>query len=336
MTGVLIAAGVVLAALLLLGVWWALRRRRPDPGILRDEPSAPATLAGGLAVTRRTLGSRLGSLLSRGPEAADWEGLEEALLEADVGVAATTAIGDRLRRDPPRDAAGLHAALRAELLRMFERADRSLHLEGSPAVVVVVGVNGSGKTTTIAKLGGLLQRSGSSVLLGAADTFRAAAAEQLGEWAGRLGLEVVAGQPGADPASVAFDALAAARARGRDVVVVDTAGRLHSKRNLMDELGKVVRVLEREAGAVDEVLLVLDGTSGQNALAQARVFTEAVGVTGAVITKLDGTARGGFAVAVEHDLGVPVKFLGVGEAADDLLPFVADEFVDALLGGSDG
>jgi len=199
-------------------------------------------------------------------------------------------------------------------------------------VIVVVGVNGSGKTTTIAKLGALLERAGSSALLGAADTFRAAAAEQLAAWADRLGLDIVSGQPGADPAAVAFDALAAGRARGKGVVIVDTAGRLHSEHNLMEELGKVVRVLQREAGRVDEVLLVLDGTSGQNAISQARVFTEVVGVTGIVITKLDGTARGGIAVAVERELGIPVKFIGVGEAVEDLLSFEAAAFIDALLG----
>jgi fused signal recognition particle receptor len=193
-------------------------------------------------------------------------------------------------------------------------------------------VNGSGKTTTIAKLGARLQADGVSVLLGAADTFRAAAAEQLSIWGERLGLDVVSGSPGADPAAVAFDALSAARARHKGVVIVDTAGRLQTKHNLMEELGKVVRVLAREAGAVDEVLLVLDGTTGQNGISQARRFTEVVGVTGLVITKLDGTARGGIAVAVEHELGVPVKFIGVGERVEDLVPFDPDAFVDALLG----
>ncbi|MBU1225586.1 MAG: signal recognition particle-docking protein FtsY [Actinobacteria bacterium] len=326
------AAGVVLA---ILTAWWLWSRRSPPASpIVRDAPVVAAdALGGGPAGTRTALGGRLSAVFSRGPTPESWNDLEDALLAADVGVAATAAIVGRIRSASPGGAGELRAALREELLAVFAGRDRSLHLTGSPAVIVVVGVNGSGKTTTIAKLGALLERSGRSALLGAGDTFRAAAAEQLAAWAGRLGLEVVSGQPGADPASVAFDAFSAARARGKDVVVVDTAGRLHSKRNLMEELGKVIRVLQREAGGVDEVLLVLDGTSGQNALVQARVFTEAVGVTGLVISKLDGTARGGIAVAVEYELGLPVKYLGVGEGADDLLPFEAQAFVDALLGG---
>ena len=335
MTGVLIAAVVVAAAVVILVSWWLLTRRsRPETAITRDAPTVETdALGGGLAKTRGALGSRLSGLYTSGPAAESWDDLEEALLAADVGVGATAAIVDRIRATSPTEPGQLLSGLRSELLHIFEGRDRSLHLDGSPSVIVVVGVNGSGKTTTIAKLGALLERSGHSVLLGAADTFRAAAAEQLAAWAGRLGLDVVSGQSGADPASVAFDALAAGRARGKDVVVVDTAGRLQSKHNLMEELGKVVRVLERETGAVDEVLLVLDGTSGQNALAQARVFTEVVGVTGLVISKLDGTARGGFAVAVEHELGIPVKYLGVGEGADDLLPFETQAFINALLGG---
>jgi len=334
-TGVAIAAIVVAAAVAVLVAWWLLTRRsRPEPAVTRDAPTVETNaLGGGLAKTRSALGSRLSGLFTSGPAAESWDDLEEALLAADVGVGATSAIVDRIRATSPTEPGQLRSGLRSELLHIFEGRDRTLHLDGSPSVIVVVGVNGSGKTTTIAKLGALLERSGHSVLLGAADTFRAAAAEQLAAWAGRLGLDLVSGQSGADPASVAFDALAAGRARGKDVVVVDTAGRLHSKHNLMEELGKVIRVLERETGTVDEVLLVLDGTSGQNALAQARVFTEVVGVTGLVISKLDGTARGGFAVAVEHELGIPVKYLGVGEGADDLLPFEAQAFINALLGG---
>jgi len=328
----LVSAGVVLAALV---AWWLWSRRSgPAPAITRDAPTVSTdALGGGLARTRSALGSRIAGLFSGGPTAESWEALEDALLAADVGVAVTAAVVGRIKESAPERSEGLTELLRAELLEVFAGKDRSLRLDGSPAVIVVVGVNGSGKTTTIAKLGALLQRAGETVLLGAGDTFRAAAAEQLAAWAGRLGLDVVSGQSGADPASVAFDALSAAKARGRDVVVVDTAGRLHSKSNLMEELGKVVRVLQRGAGSIDEVLLVLDGTSGQNALSQARVFTEVVGVTGLVITKLDGTARGGFAVAVEHELGIPVKYLGFGEGVDDLLPFDPQAFVDALLGG---
>ena len=332
MTIAVIVVGVVVAA---LTAWWLLSHRsRPEPSITRDTPTVEAdALGGGLSKTRIALRTRLSGWLSKGPAAESWEDLEDALLAADLGVAVTAVLVDRVRSASPTGPDEMRAALRNELFGIFGERDRSLHLEGSPAIVVVVGVNGSGKTTTIAKLGALLERSGSSALLGAADTFRAAAVEQLATWAEMLGLDLVSGQSGADPASVAFDALAAARARGKDVLVVDTAGRLHSKHNLMEELGKVVRVLEREAGAVDEVLLVLDGTSGQNALAQARVFTEVVGVTGLVISKLDGTARGGFAVAVEHELGIPVKYVGVGEGSDDLLPFEVQAFIDALLGG---
>jgi fused signal recognition particle receptor len=328
----LVVAGVVLAALV---VWALLRaRRRPTADVSRDAPAVPTdALGGGLRRTRRALGDRLAGFLGRGLGPDDWADLEEALLAADVGVAATAGVVQRVRESEPAGDAELRDSLRAELLAAFAGGDRSLHLEGSPAVIVVVGVNGSGKTTTIAKLGALLERADSKALLGAADTFRAAAAEQLSVWAERLDLDIVVGQPGADPAAVAFDAFSAARARGKDVVIVDTAGRLHSKHNLMQELGKVVRVLEREAGAVDEVLLVLDGTSGQNAIAQARTFAEIVGVTGIVVTKLDGTARGGIAVAVEQELGIPIKYIGVGERVDDLLSFDAPAFIDALLGG---
>jgi fused signal recognition particle receptor len=223
--------------------------------------------------------------------------------------------------------------LRAELLACFADTDRSLHTDGSPAVVVVVGVNGSGKTTTIAKLARDLIGAGKSVLVAAADTFRAAAAEQMVTWGDRIGFDVVRGGDGADPASVAFDGRTAAAARARDVLVVDTAGRLHSKQNLMDELGKIVRVLSREE-PIAEVLLVLDGSLGQNGIAQARAFTDVVGVTGTVITKLDGSGKGGVAIAVERELGIPVKLVGVGETAGDLLHFDPATFVDELLGES--
>jgi fused signal recognition particle receptor len=334
----LIVIAVVLVLLAALFVLW--RRRRPvETDIQRDaavtrppDTTVPRGLRSGLEPTRRALGERLGGLFRSGLTDSLWSDLEDALVGADVGVSAATAVVDRVRAAAPEDAAAARTALRDELVGVFGGRNRDLVLEGDPAVVVVVGVNGSGKTTTIAKLAAQLEGEGHRVLLGAADTFRAAAAEQLSAWAGRLGIDIVTGQPGADPASVAFDALAAARARARDVVIVDTAGRLHSKQNLMDELGKVVRVLRREAGTVGEVLLVLDGTTGQNGMAQARAFTEAVGVTGAAITKLDGTARGGIAVAVEQEMGIPVKLVGVGEAVDDLLHFEAVPFVDALLG----
>ena len=326
---VAVAFAVILAVVLVRRI-----RRSVATDIRRDPVTAvvPGTFEAGLAPTRRALGERLGGLFGAGFDDALWSDLEDALVAADVGVAAAMAIVERVRASRPGNAGEARAALRSELLEVFSGRDRDLGLEGDPAVVVVVGVNGSGKTTTIAKLAALLEREGRPVLLGAADTFRAAAVEQLTAWAERLGIDIVAGQAGADAASVAFDALEAARARGKEVLIVDTAGRLHSKRNLMEELGKVVRVLRREAGSVDEVLLVLDGTTGQNGIAQARAFTEAVGVTGAAITKLDGTARGGVAVAVEQEMGIPVKFVGVGERIDDLLHFEAVPFVDALLG----
>ncbi len=331
-----IIAVVVVAAILAGLAVWLLRRRPRSTDVRRDAPTvaAPIRIEGGLARTRRALGERLGGLLGHEIDAGFWTGLEEALLAADVGVAASVEIVQRVRAADPRDAAAARALLRDELVGAFSGRDRSLALSGDPAVVIVVGVNGSGKTTTIAKLAVLLERRGLPTLLAAADTFRAAAAEQLAVWAGRLGVDIVTGQPGGDPAAVAFDALRAACARGKRVLVVDTAGRLHSKHNLMQELGKVVRVLAREAGEVGEVLLVLDGTTGQNALAQARSFTEAVGVTGIALTKLDGTARGGIAVAVEQELGIPIKLIGVGEQVEDLLPFDPGAFVDALLGGS--
>jgi len=305
------------------------RPSSPEAAVTVERPTG---LGGGLARTRRALADRIGSLLRSGPSQELWDGLEEALIAADVGVTTATRVVERVRSRAPSDADEARTAIHEELVAVFGDRDRSLALDGSPAVIVVVGVNGSGKTTTIAKLAHLLRSEGRSVMLGAADTFRAAASQQLQEWASRTGAEVVVGQQGADPASVAFDAFSSARARGRDAVIVDTAGRLHSKQNLMQELQKIVRVLEREAGRVDEVLLVLDGTSGQNGIVQARTFTEAVGVTSVAITKLDGTARGGIAVAVEEELGIPVKLVGVGETSDDLLHFDPRSFVDALLG----
>jgi fused signal recognition particle receptor len=265
---------------------------------------------------------------------AFWDSLEEALIGADVGVAASTDIVGRVRGADPRDPSTARGLLNGEVLGVLSGRDRALHLDGKPAVVMVVGVNGTGKTTSIAKIAKRLNDAGTSTLLGAADTFRAAADTQLRTWADRVGVEVVSGQEGADPASVAFDAYSAARARSREVVIVDTAGRLHSKQNLMAELGKIRRVLEREAGSISEVLLVLDATAGQNGIAQARVFGEVAGVTGIVLSKLDGTAKGGVVVAIERELDVPVKFIGVGEGMDDMVPFEPAAFVAALLGES--
>ena len=332
---VVLAAAVVLA--IVLAVVWYRRRAVPPPRTASVETAAPgvvarpAGLAARLSRSRAALGGRLSTLLRRGLDDAFWDDLEDTLVAADLGVATASEVVADLRASQPEDAVAARAALRDRLVALFAGQERAVATGGSPSVVVVVGVNGSGKTTSIAKLAARLGEDGSTTLLGAADTFRAAADQQLRTWAERVGVEVVGGQPGADPAAVAFDAYQAARARGRDVVIIDTAGRLHSKKNLMEELGKVVRVLRREAGDLDEVLLVLDGTTGQNAIAQAQVFTEVVGVTGIVLTKLDGTAKGGVAVAVERELGVPVKFIGIGEGVDDLIPFHPDEFVDALL-----
>lgn len=329
---------LIALAVLLVVTSLVLRSRRsssvaasPAPSAAAKPTAAKPALSARLARTREALGGRLRGLFAGSMDAAFWEGLEEALIAADVGVTASTEVVERVRADNPADTDEARRTLRVELLKVLDRNGRALSLEGHPAVVVVVGVNGTGKTTSIAKLAGHLKSLGLEPLLGAADTFRAAADQQLRTWADRVGVDVVGGQAGADPASVAFDAYQAARARGRDAVIVDTAGRLHSKTNLMDELGKVVRVVGREAGRIDEVLLVLDATTGQNGIAQVRQFTEAVGVTGIVLTKLDGTARGGVAIAVERELGMPVKFIGIGEGLADLIPFEPEAFIDALL-----
>jgi fused signal recognition particle receptor len=293
-----------------------------------------------LGRSRAALSRGLSGLLARGADDDEaWEELEEALLAADVGVATATELVERLRARARAERAtgpALRELLRAELLEAVGSADRSLALDlltddQRPGIVLVVGVNGTGKTTTVGKLALALAEEGKQPVLAAADTFRAAATEQLVIWGDRVGAPVVRHQQGADPAAVAFDGLASARARGADVLLVDTAGRLHTKSNLMEELRKLRRVLEREGGQVREVLLVLDATTGQNGLAQARQFTDAVGVTGVVLTKLDGTAKGGIVIAVQRDLGIPVKLVGLGEGPHDLAPFDPDAFVDALL-----
>jgi fused signal recognition particle receptor len=293
-----------------------------------------------LGRSRAALSRGMSGLLARGADDDEaWEELEEALLAADVGVATSTELVERLRtRARAERASGpaLRELLRAELLEAVGSPDRSLALDlleehQRPGIVLVVGVNGTGKTTTVGKLALALAEEGKQPVLAAADTFRAAATEQLAIWADRVGAPVVRHQQGADPAAVAFDGLASARARGADVLLVDTAGRLHTQTNLMEELRKLRRVLEREGGQVREVLLVLDATTGQNGLAQARQFTDAVGVTGVVLTKLDGTAKGGIVIAVQRDLGIPVKLVGLGEGPHDLAPFDPEAFVDALL-----
>jgi fused signal recognition particle receptor len=280
------------------------------------------------------------SLLSRDKlDESTWEEVEDTLLTADVGVGPTQELVARLRARvnglDDRTPDGLRTLLREELLALIgPDTDRSLttHADGRPAVVLVVGVNGTGKTTTVGKLARVLVAEDRSVLLGAADTFRAAAADQLTTWGVRVGAPTVRGPEAGDPASVAFDAVQQGIDGGYDVVLLDTAGRLQNKVGLMDELGKIKRVVEKH-GPVDEVLLVLDATTGQNGMVQARVFSEVVDVTGIVLTKLDGTAKGGIVVAVQRELGVPVKLIGLGEGPDDLAPFDPEAFVDALIEG---
>ena len=258
------------------------------------------------------------------------EELEELLIMADVGVAATGEIVDAVSRRARRGE-GLRSLVKQEILRIFATANSSSPDGGRPHVVLIVGVNGTGKTTTVGKLANQMKSTGRTPIICAADTFRAAAVDQLQVWADRAGVDMVRAREGSDPASVVFDALAAGKSRGRDVVLVDTAGRLHTRTNLMNELEKIRRVAEREVpGAPHEVLLVLDATVGQNGLVQAKQFMEAAGVTGVVLTKLDGTAKGGVAVAIAADLKLPIRYVGVGESIDDLIPFSPDDYVTAL------
>ncbi|MFD7511571.1 signal recognition particle-docking protein FtsY [Streptomyces sp. NPDC059853] len=319
----------------------------PAPALETPEPTAGrlVRLRARLSRSQSAFGQGLLSLLSRERLDEDtWEEIEDILLTADVGVGPTQELVQRLRERVrvlgTRSPEELRALLREELLTVVgPDLDRAVHTEGGvsvegeerPAVVLVVGVNGTGKTTTTGKLARVLVADGKSVVLGAADTFRAAAAEQLSTWGERVGARTVRGPEGGDPASVAFDAVREGIAEGADVVLVDTAGRLHTKTGLMDELGKVKRVVEKQ-GPVNEVLLVLDATTGQNGLVQARVFAEVVNITGIALTKLDGTAKGGIVIAVQRELGVPVKLVGLGEGADDLAPFEPEAFVDALIG----
>lgn len=295
-------------------------------------------LRAGLARTRQALTARVDDLLGRGVSEQFYEDLEETLIAADLGMPATAAVVGRLR-ERARAGAGSPEALRQALVEILTRMlgqPAPLTLEPPPAVVLILGTNGAGKTTTIGKLAWSLKGKGRKVLLVAADTFRAAAIDQLGIWAERAGVDVVRHQAGADPAAVVFDAAQAARARHIDVLIVDTAGRLHTKTNLMEELKKIDRVLRRELPAAPvEALLVLDATTGQNGIAQARQFQAALPLTGVVLTKLDGTARGGIVVAISEELGLPVKLIGLGEGLDDLQPFDPREFAEALFAGPD-
>jgi fused signal recognition particle receptor len=301
-------------------------------------PSVRTGLAGRLARTRAVVGGALADLVGAGLDDAAWEALGEALIAADVGVEAAADLVAGTRREArargARDVAAVRGVLHDALVAELTGPDRSLarRAEG-PTVWLVTGVNGSGKTTTVGKLAAREAAAGRRVVLAAADTFRAAAADQLGIWADRTGAQLVRGAEGADPASVAYAGAEAAAAAGADLLIVDTAGRLQNRRELMDELGKVARVLSGRAGGVDETLLVLDGTVGQNAVAQAEAFTAAVGVTGLVLTKLDGSSRGGIVVAVQRRLGLPVKLVGVGEGVEDLMDFDPEAFVAGLLAG---
>ncbi|MFL6084775.1 MAG: signal recognition particle-docking protein FtsY [Mycobacterium sp.] len=324
----------------------------PEPALAEPEPAAPQLdevapvdgrldrLRGRLAKSQNTLGRGMLGLLGGGDlDEASWEAVEDTLLIADLGPVVTesvvTSLRSRMASSRVRTESDARAVLREVLIEELhpdlDRSIKALPHANKPSVLLVVGVNGTGKTTTVGKLARVLVADGRRVVLGAADTFRAAAAHQLQTWASRVGAQVISGAEGADPASVAFDAVDAGIDSGADVVVIDTAGRLHTKAGLMDELGKVKRVVSRRA-EVDEVLLVLDATIGQNGLPQARVFAEVVDITGVVLTKLDGTAKGGIVFRVQQELGVPVKLVGLGEGPDDLAPFEPAAFVDALLG----
>ena len=312
-------------ALLCIVVGFVLIRRRRHLG-----ETDVATALSSIAAPAGGLGSRVRAVFRSGASEDTWNQLEDLLIKADVGPRGAEDLVGRVRgrfvngADP-------ESVLHEEILAVLGE-DRDLHLaNGKLAVILIVGVNGSGKTTTVGKLAKLLAGQGHTVSLAAGDTFRAAAGEQLDVWAQRAGAHIVSQQRGADPGAVAFDAVKSATARGSDVLIVDTAGRLHTKAPLMDELAKVKRVIEKAGAEVDETLLVLDATTGQNGIAQARAFTESVELTGVVLTKMDGSARGGVVLAVREELGVPVRFVGVGESADDLLPFRAEAFADGLL-----
>ncbi|MYC85565.1 MAG: signal recognition particle-docking protein FtsY [Acidimicrobiia bacterium] len=325
-----IAVWLVLLVVLVLAVILVGARRRRSKAYEPVRQPPGATMGAALSRVRE----RLESAWSRtSTSTAAWQEMEEELISTDMGVRAARRIVEVVRETGLTGAGEIRPVVRTELNRILAGYDRDLHLIGTPSIVVLVGVNGTGKTTTVAKLASRLVAAGKQPLIGGADTFRPAADTQLRVWADRLAVPLVSGARGADPASVAHDALQAARARGADVLIVDTAGRLHTSHNLMEELAKLVRVLGRDGDRVSEVLLVMDATTGQSGLAQARRFA-GVGVTGVVLTKLDGTAKGGVVLAIEDELSLPVKFVGVGEGSGDLLPFDGSAFVDALLGAA--
>ncbi|HEX5260239.1 MAG TPA: signal recognition particle-docking protein FtsY [Gaiellales bacterium] len=309
----------------------------PEPDEQR-EGGVFARLRGSISRSRRAMTQQLQAVMFDPADEEVWERLEEALIMADCGVPATVAVIERLEAESAAGRLTSRAELTAALTQivtelMTPPGDPRIDISHVPSVLLVTGVNGTGKTTSIGKIAWHLREAGRSCVIGAADTFRAAAGEQLETWAERAGADFVGSQSGADPAAVAFDAVSAAEARSRDVVIVDTAGRLHTQGHLMDELEKIHRVIgQRIAGAPHEVLLTIDATTGQNGLQQARLFAEAVQVTGIVLTKLDGTAKGGIAVAIAHELSIPVKLIGVGEGVEDLRPFEAADFARALFG----
>jgi fused signal recognition particle receptor len=310
----------------------------PEPEVVAPEPVAPVkpSFRDRLSKARSQLSGYVGSVLSRSTiDDQTWDELEEALIRADVGVTATTALLDdlraRVKSEGIKTPTELVEALKEDLKKQLAQGDRGLRYEpGGPNVWLFVGVNGVGKTTTVGKVGLREAAAGRTVVMAAADTFRAAAAEQLELWATRVGADLVRGAEGGDPGSVVFDAVERASAKGAHLVLADTAGRLHTKVNLMEELKKVRRIAERPPAQLTEVLLVLDATTGQNGLVQAKEFTDAVGCTGVVLTKLDGTAKGGIALAIQTEMGLPIKLVGLGETADDLVEFDPDEFVEAL------
>ncbi|MFM7756566.1 MAG: signal recognition particle-docking protein FtsY [Actinomycetota bacterium] len=339
-----VALLILIGVTLVFGFGVVLLNRRsassatPAP-IVEREQAATSGLRGRLGRTATVIAGTVLGIRERGAITDDtWEDLEEALLRADVGVRVTTSLleglRDRVRRKEIADADELVASLQADMAQRLSGRDRELRMrsatDGRTPVWLMVGVNGAGKTTSIGKLAAQRTRSGSRVMLAAGDTFRAAAAEQLTTWADRCGAEIVRGQEGGDPSAVVFDAIASAASKGLDLVIADTAGRLQNKSNLMDELRKVRRVADREPGEVIEVLLVIDATTGQNGISQAREFTEAVGVSGIVLTKLDGSAKGGVVFAIETEMDIPVKLVGVGEGIDDMIPFDPQDFVEAL------
>ena len=294
-------------------------------------------LVSGLTKTRNNIVSNLNSIFNGFSSIDDdfYEELEEILIMGDIGINATTSILEHLKEQVAeqhiKEPSQCKQLLIDSIKKQMQVESTEYEFENRKSVILVIGVNGVGKTTSVGKLAGKLKDQGKKVILGAADTFRAAAGEQLTQWANRAGVEIIGGQDGADPASVVYDAVAAAKARNADILICDTAGRLHNKKNLMEELRKIYRILEREyPEAYLETLVVLDGTTGQNALSQARQFAEVANVTGIILTKLDGTAKGGIAVAIQSELDIPVKYIGVGESIDDLQKFDADAFVNAL------